>query len=75
MYIMADKERQQLLEDRSNTTGNLLKELKRYNKHDDSSDEEDTGHPRSKKRRSAQCELFILDGELKTPPNYSGMDV
>ena len=73
--IIADEERQQLLADRSNTTGNLLKELQRYNRRDDSSDDEDSGCPRTKKCKSAQSELFTLDGELKIAPSYSGMDM
>ena len=75
--IMADEERQQLLADRSNTTKDLLKELRRHTKYsDDSSDDDgDSRRPAKKKKKSEQSELFTLDGELKVPAPYEGMDM
>ena len=75
--IIADEERQQLLADRSNTTKDLLKELRRHTKYsnDSSDDDGDSRRPAKKKKKSEQSELFTLDGELKVPAPYEGMDM
>ena len=76
--IIADEEHQQLLADRSNTTKDLLKEIRHHNKNyevDRSDDDEENHQPAKKKRKSEQSELFTLDGELKSPAPYEGMDM
>ena len=77
-WIMADEERQQLLADCSSTTKDLLKELWHHNKKYDlssSDDDKEDRQPAKKKKKSTQSELFTLDGELKSPAEYQGMDM